>query len=800
MKNLQGQDALDKANKLMESLMVTQKVDSYSNVESIHLGYDGKHYGVIKENTKYVLKVSNEQNPLLTEDFDYINGVQNKARYSKSSYNDIMKHFNLMNIEFRRQHGDSLMTETLEEKKFVISTKKKSKEPNLDSFDDTEFPEDDALTSSDGEDMSNSEEFDDTEFDEMGGEESGSESPDDYADVDPDDLDTDDPEKMIQKLSGKLAYELRDYDDEDKYSDTAKFAMSMTTSALQVDKMSDEDKNAIEAKIDGKFDSPSNDDESGEDIDLGEMVVGKVIMNKAQFLGAIIEGYDINTTDALTSWANNLANMFNNGKIDNSMDLLKIIENNIEDHDMHVDFLKLKMSFEKHVLGSKITPELIKSIVQDSMPKPSYEEEDEDMFFEGDLSEDVGEDVNVDKLINRDWTVAAKKFKLINWLLNKSKKDSDGNPVFSTEDMSKVWSGIYGKSGYSDYFYKLPSDFRNTLRNTLPNSKYKYAEVNGKLMPIDTVYRQAGVFDVRDNGLYNSFKQQYNALVNDTVANVDEDIYFEVDDVKTADDIYNVDSDKILFDEDEDIETSGNQDNLKLSDIDFETLRRMYYKFIEEVEADKLNSAKSNSIYSGSRPWGSGLIHHLRKLFDFLDYYKFDIKGIDYDIKYTLKSFEKNQNSLNNNKKFNNAFSEIVLLKDKLKHLSEYKFNYWQKQLYDDNTREDKLAKSIYTELDKKFTEINQLSDNIKSRVDILKKKQSSTVNNDSDVFDESDSTFSEKPKKINNSKYVQNYFGMDVGRVRGDDDATEYLIELEDEVEQKPNKKGRRNPFKYRK
>jgi hypothetical protein len=86
-------------------------------------------------------------------------------------------------------------------------------------------------------------------------------SDEDFSDVDPDT--EDDPEKKIQKLAGKLAYELRDFDDSDKYSDTAKFAMSMTIAALDVEKMSDEDISGIESKLEKQF----NDVEAEEEIE-----------------------------------------------------------------------------------------------------------------------------------------------------------------------------------------------------------------------------------------------------------------------------------------------------------------------------------------------------------------------------------------------------------------------------------------------------------------------------------------------------------------------------------------------------
>lgn len=121
--NLKGNDALDKANKLMESMATSPKVDSFSNVESTHLGYDGNCYGVVKENTMYVLKVSSKVNALIAEDFNYINGIQNKSRYSKRGYNDIMKLYNFMNIEMKRANGSELFNEAVEEKAILLEQK-----------------------------------------------------------------------------------------------------------------------------------------------------------------------------------------------------------------------------------------------------------------------------------------------------------------------------------------------------------------------------------------------------------------------------------------------------------------------------------------------------------------------------------------------------------------------------------------------------------------------------------------------------------------------------------------------------
>ena len=108
---LKGNDALEKANKMMESLNVSQKVDSFSNVEKTFSAYNGKRYGIVKEGTKYIIKeavVKNAKNP---NDFAYIDGVQNKSKYSKNTLLEAERTLNLWNIEFSRVYGTSLMKE-----------------------------------------------------------------------------------------------------------------------------------------------------------------------------------------------------------------------------------------------------------------------------------------------------------------------------------------------------------------------------------------------------------------------------------------------------------------------------------------------------------------------------------------------------------------------------------------------------------------------------------------------------------------------------------------------------------------
>lgn len=676
---LQGSDALNKANKLFEFMETKPKTDSYSNVESVHLAYDGKHYGIVKENSKYVLKVSNDANPTLAEDFDYINGVQNKSKYVSNSYNDAYKGFNLMNIEFSRHHGDKLMKEALEEKKYVISTKKKSSNEPVDDFGDDSLG--DSEIPMDGENMSGGEDFSDMESDS----EEPSESPDDYADVDPDTVD-EDPEKAIQKLSGKLAYELREFDDEDKYSDTAKFAMSMATSALQVGKMSEEDKNAIEKKISSKFEEsgsgeeefPADGEMSGEENEvtnepedvegkgleetktaldnihnkvgsfaIDEPMMESIVFTKKQVLESLSNGKNLlSEADAMERWAERISSMFNRGKIGSTMELLKIIENNIEDHNLDVDFYDLRQEFNKRIKGSKVTSQLIKDIVDASMPKPSFENLDEDIYFE---------------------------------------EENEDNILFDTEDDLNP--------------YEVEKD----------------------------------------------------------------EILFDLD--EESEDVF-----EISLDEDYDLEEEKNFQ----SEIDLDSL---------EKKVEQYSSYPSRNV---------NLIKHINNL---IKKTKGNLKYIDYEMDYSIDRFYKYKGGKVSDvfeRGLEQAINKMNYFYRLFKKLYDYRYNPWIKRMREVGKDEQGIElMNMVEQLYINFLDVKE---------DYMKKlhQQESEEVQEEDVY-------SQKPKKIKNRKYTQNYFGMDVGRVVGDDDA-EYILE-DDDVEDDDldfgkihvTKQEPRNPFKYK-
>ena len=68
---------------------------STSVVELTKVGPDGKVYGIVRENHEYYIKVTNKTSNLLSEDFKYIGGLQNKKSEAYPSYAKAIKHLNL---------------------------------------------------------------------------------------------------------------------------------------------------------------------------------------------------------------------------------------------------------------------------------------------------------------------------------------------------------------------------------------------------------------------------------------------------------------------------------------------------------------------------------------------------------------------------------------------------------------------------------------------------------------------------------------------------------------------------------
>jgi hypothetical protein len=91
---LKGNEINERMKQLMGITPINENV-SRSVVELTKMGPDGKAYAIVRENHEYYIKVSNKTSNLVTEDFKYIGGLQNKKKEAYPSYAKATKHLNL---------------------------------------------------------------------------------------------------------------------------------------------------------------------------------------------------------------------------------------------------------------------------------------------------------------------------------------------------------------------------------------------------------------------------------------------------------------------------------------------------------------------------------------------------------------------------------------------------------------------------------------------------------------------------------------------------------------------------------
>ncbi len=247
---------------------------------------DGKYYGIVKEKTGYVVKVGISESEL-----DYNEPMQNRKHYK--SFSQAMKKVNLIAGELNRIHENTEGVNIIgEQKKFVLKTPEPkvdvdvdvdepSMEPEADLDMDVDMDVDMDMDSEEGvDDLDMDLDLDDTEEEEV--------------EVDVDVEDEESSFKVIQKLTGKIGQKLRTYDkNQGLSSEDIKYVLNSIISAVELEKLSEEDKEDIlanfeedetdydmEGEVD--IDVESGDDELDLDLDLdmdmeepeGEMAEG----------------------------------------------------------------------------------------------------------------------------------------------------------------------------------------------------------------------------------------------------------------------------------------------------------------------------------------------------------------------------------------------------------------------------------------------------------------------------------------------------------------------------------------------
>ena len=225
---------------------------------------DGKYYSIIHEKNGYIIKAG-----LNESEMDYVERTENRRYHT--SYSKALKKLNLLAKELNSLHENEEGLELFgeQDKKFVLKTPKPeveepAMEPEMDMDMDLDLGSD--MGSEGGE-----EELDldmDLGMDDEGGEE-----------VDMDmELDSEAPAddeevsiKTIQKLTGKLGQKLRTIDSQDGLSsEDIKYVLNSIISAVNLDNLTEEDKEDILDNFEDDEVDYGVDDEAELDVDAGD--------------------------------------------------------------------------------------------------------------------------------------------------------------------------------------------------------------------------------------------------------------------------------------------------------------------------------------------------------------------------------------------------------------------------------------------------------------------------------------------------------------------------------------------------
>lgn len=240
-------EGMEKIARIMEIARYKENIptpvnEHSSNEYSIKLA-DGYLYEICKEKNGYVIKKGLNESSL-----DYIEPMKNRRHFS--SYSGAFKRLNVIakevNTITETEEGVSLFTE---QKKYILKTPKSMEEqegpspapaaapspasepvPSPEPMTEPEMPSPEPMTEP--------------------------EMPSDNEMDSHDELDNEDEVtlKTIQKLTGKLAQKIRSYEtkeDEEMTGQDVKYVINSILSALDLDKLEDDDKEDIIDKVEG---------------------------------------------------------------------------------------------------------------------------------------------------------------------------------------------------------------------------------------------------------------------------------------------------------------------------------------------------------------------------------------------------------------------------------------------------------------------------------------------------------------------------------------------------------------------
>ena len=300
-KTLKGQDQINRISDLMGRMTTLNESTSLSEIDFIKKGPNGIIYGIIRENHNYFIKTTEKTSgTLMSEDFNYSGGIQNKYDERYHSYAEALKHlnmkFDMLNESYGIEVGTNLFESDGIEVKVANSSGVVVKETEIDGpvgvdgkkeqnpegkeivIDEEEEVNEKTVIKVDAPAPPPVEEpiEDEVEVDEFSMEDEGE---DPFADDGGDDMgdeegmeeDGDETTKKIQKYTGKIGQLLRDKDEPDAELD--KYVINSIISAIDWDEVPDEDVEDIIAKIEGEDDEDGEGDEfaTGDDEEVVDL-------------------------------------------------------------------------------------------------------------------------------------------------------------------------------------------------------------------------------------------------------------------------------------------------------------------------------------------------------------------------------------------------------------------------------------------------------------------------------------------------------------------------------------------------
>ena len=259
---LQGQDKLRRIMEIARfNETIPTTINETSKTEFNKTLSDGNNYEIVKERQGYIIKKA-----ISESETDYIEPMKNRKYYS--SYSQALKRLNLVAGELNRinenEEGTSMFGE---QKRFTLKTPKPKEvaapvEAAVPPMAPPPVPAPELPASPVG----------DEEMDfSMDSEEMGPEG-DVEMDTDVDmEVDGGDDEqvtfKTIQKLTGKLTQKIRTLDNEEGMtSEDIKYVINMVISSLDLNSLSEEDRDDIMDKLEGQEEDLGGDDMDGEDL------------------------------------------------------------------------------------------------------------------------------------------------------------------------------------------------------------------------------------------------------------------------------------------------------------------------------------------------------------------------------------------------------------------------------------------------------------------------------------------------------------------------------------------------------